>query len=197
VQATGGAALTTQDPTQDRIVPDPETVPARRGRAWAVFGVVAAVVIGIDVAVKEWTTSTIAHGEPVKLLGGLIYVIYTRNSGAAFSMLQEHTWIFPLIALGVIGWLFWMIKGTVSTPWAVALGLVLGGAAGNLGDRLFRAPGPFQGHVVDMFSFLDDHAGHFPVFNIADSALTVGVTLAILLEFTGRRRDGTRAKRDA
>jgi len=168
-----------------------------RHRAWGLFGIVAVAVIGIDLAVKEWTTSVIAHREPVKVLGGLIYVIYTRNSGAAFSMLEEHTWIFPLIAFGVIGWLLWMIKGTVSTPWAIALGLVLGGAAGNLGDRLFRAPGPFQGHVVDMFSFLDDHAGHFPVFNIADSALTVGVTLAILLEFTGRRRDGTRAQRDA
>ncbi|GAA4254065.1 signal peptidase II [Dactylosporangium darangshiense] len=193
LQAVGGAALTTQDPTQDRT--EPGTRP--RTRAWAVFGLVAAAIVAIDLAVKQWTTSTIANGEPVKLFGGLIYVIYTRNSGAAFSMLRDQTWIFPLVALGVICWLFWMIKGTVSTAWAIALGLVLGGAAGNLGDRLFRAPGPFQGHVVDMFSFLDDHAGHFPVFNIADSALTVGVILAILLEFTGRRRDGSRVKRDA
>jgi signal peptidase II len=176
--------------------PQPEDGP-RRKRAWAVFGLVAGAIIAIDVAVKEWTTSTIAHGEPVKLLGGLIYVIYTRNSGAAFSMLSDYTWIFPIIALGVIGWLIWMIRGTASMAWAIALGFVLGGAAGNLGDRLFRAPGPFQGHVVDMFSFLDDHAGHFPVFNIADSALTCGVVLAVLLEFTGRRRDGTRVQRDA
>jgi signal peptidase II len=154
-------------------------------------------VVGIDVAVKQWTTASIAHGDPVKVLGGLIYVIYTRNSGAAFSMLPDQTWIFPIIATGVIVWLVWMIKSTASAAWAVALGLVLGGAVGNLGDRLFRAPGPFRGHVVDMFSFLDDHGGHFPVFNIADSALTVGVILAVLLEFTGRRRDGTRATKDA
>ncbi|MFG2042645.1 signal peptidase II [Dactylosporangium sp. NPDC048998] len=194
--------MTTQDPTQDRTEPEPENRTRPRTRAWAVFGLVAVAIVAIDVAVKQWTTSTIAHGEPVKLLGGLIYVIYTRNSGAAFSMLPDQTWIFPLIALGVIAWLVWMIKGTASAAWAVALGLILGGAAGNLGDRLFRAPGPFRGHVVDMFSFLDDHAGHFPVFNIADSALTVGVILAILLEFSGRRRDGTRvtavkAERDA
>ena len=150
------------------------------------------MVIGIDLAVKEWTTSVIAHGDPVKLFGGLIYVIYARNSGAAFSMFSDLTWVFPIIALGVIGWLLVMVRTTVSLPWAVALGLVLGGAAGNLGDRIFRAPKPFHGHVVDMFSFLDDHAGHFPVFNIADSALTVGVALAILLEFSGRRRDGAR-----
>ena len=152
--------------------------------------------MAIDLVIKEWTTSTIANGEPVKLLGGLIYVIHARNGGAAFSMLEDYTWIFPIIAFGVIGALFAMIRKTVSTPWALALGLVLGGAAGNLIDRLFRAPGPFRGHVVDMFSFLDDHAGHFPVFNIADAALTVGVSLAILLEFTGRRRDGTRMKDD-
>jgi signal peptidase II len=109
-------------------------------------------------------------------------------------MLRDYTWIFPIIATIVIGVLFWMVRGTVSTAWAVALGLVLGGAAGNLGDRIFRAPGPFRGHVVDMFSLLDDHAGHFPVFNVADSALTVGVALAMLLELTGRRRDGTRAE---
>lgn len=155
------------------------------------------MVIGIDLAVKEWTTSVIAHGEPVKLLGGLIYVIYARNSGAAFSMFSDLTWVFPIIASAVIAWLLVMLRSTVSVPWAVALGLVLGGAAGNLGDRIFRAPKPFHGHVVDMFSFLDDHAGHFPVFNIADSALTVGVALAILLEFTGRRRDGTSAKDEA
>jgi len=59
------------------------------------------VVIGIDLAVKEWTTSVIAHGEPVKLLGGLIYVIYARNSGAAFSMFSDLTWVFPIIALAV------------------------------------------------------------------------------------------------
>lgn len=151
------------------------------------------MVIGIDLAVKEWTTSVIAHREPLKVLGGLIYVIYTRNSGAAFSMFSDLTWIFPIIATAVIGWLLVMVRTTSSVPWAVALGLIFGGAAGNLGDRIFRAPKPFHGHVVDMFSFLDDHAGHFPVFNIADSALTVGVALAILLEFTGRRRDGLRA----
>ncbi|MEV4137929.1 signal peptidase II [Dactylosporangium sp. NPDC049742] len=183
--------MTTQDDTTTT------TPRGSRRKAWSLFGAVAVVVIGIDLAVKEWTTSVIAHGEPVKLLGGLIYVIYARNSGAAFSMFSDLTWVFPIIASGVIAWLLVMLRSTVSVPWAVALGLVLGGAAGNLGDRIFRAPKPFHGHVVDMFSFLDDHAGHFPVFNIADSALTVGVALAILLEFMGRRRDGTSAKDEA
>ena len=80
----------------------------------------------------------------------------------------------------------------VSLPWAVALGLVLGGTIGNLVDRIFRAPGPFVGHVVDFISVFDASGQGFPVFNLADSALCVGVGLAVLLELTGRRRDGTR-----
>ena len=107
----------------------------------------------------------------MKVLGGADLRDLRRNSGAAFSMFSDLTWIFPIIAT-------WSSAGSrdaphgASVPWAVALGLVLGGAAGNLVDRIFRAPGPFHGHVVDMFSFFDDNAGHFPVFNIADSALT-------------------------
>ena len=72
--------------------------------------------------------------------------------------------------------------------------LPLGGALGNLGDRVFRAPGPFVGHVVDFVSVFDDAGRVFPVFNVADSALTIGLGLALLLELTGRRRDGTRAR---
>jgi hypothetical protein len=82
-------------------------------------------------------------------------------------------------------------------PWAIALGLVLGGALGNLGDRLFRAPGPFQGHVVDMISLFAPYGEQFAVFNIADSCLTVGVVLAVLLELTGRQRDGSRLAKKA
>jgi signal peptidase II len=79
-----------------------------------------------------------------------------------------------------------------SVPWAIALGLVLGGALGNLADRLFRAPGPFQGHVVDMISLFAPYGRGFAIFNIADSCLTIGVALAVLLELTGRQRDGSR-----
>jgi signal peptidase II len=74
----------------------------------------------------------------------------------------------------------------------IALGLVLGGALGNLGDRLFRAPGMFQGHVVDMISLFGPYAQYFAIFNVADSCLSVGVVLAVLLELTGHQRDGSR-----
>jgi signal peptidase II len=160
-----------------------------------VLGGTAVVAVGLDQLVKELSTNNLTEGEPVRILGGLIYLSLLRNSGAAFSLGSGYTWVFPLITLAVIGWIIWMGRRLRSVPWAVSLGLVLGGALGNLGDRLFRAPGPFQGHVVDMISLFAPYAEKFAVFNIADSCLSVGVALAVLLELTGRQRDGTRAHR--
>ena len=130
--------------------------------------------------------------QPVRLLGGAVYLTLVRNSGAAFSLGQDYTFIFPIIALLVCGWIGWMVRSLAAPAWGLSLGMVLGGALGNLGDRLFRAPGPFHGHVVDMISVFDPAGQVFPVFNAADSALSIGVCLAVLLELTGRRRDGTR-----
>jgi signal peptidase II len=167
---------------------------------WLLAGI-AAFVVGLDQLTKHLALRELTDSEPVRILGGLIYLSLTRNSGAAFSMASGHTWVFPLIALVVVGWIAFMAVRLRSLPWAIALGLVLGGALGNLTDRIFRAPGPLLGHVVDMISVFGPYGRHFPIFNIADSALTCGVVLAILLEFTGRQRDGTRmplrrAKRD-
>lgn len=156
----------------------------------------AVAIIGLDLLVKHLTVTILAHRDPVRLLGGVLYLMHVRNSGAAFSLGEGYTFIFPVIAIGVVGWIIWLSRRLGSLAWAVALGLVLGGAAGNLGDRIFRAPGPFVGHVVDMFSLFDAHGQGFPVFNIADSALSVGVALAVLLEFAGRRRDGARTVQD-
>jgi signal peptidase II len=153
---------------------------------------IAAFVVGLDQLTKHLALRELTDSEPVRILGGLVYLSLTRNSGAAFSMASGHTWVFPLIALVVVGWIAFMAVRLRSMPWAVALGLVLGGALGNLTDRIFRAPGPLLGHVVDMISVFGPYGRHFPIFNIADSALTCGVVLAILLEFTGRQRDGTR-----
>lgn len=160
----------------------------------AVLGGTALVALALDQWVKHLSTENLDPQEPVKILGGLIYLSLLRNSGAAFSFGSAYTWIFPVITLVVIGWIGWMATKLRSVPWALALGLVLGGALGNLTDRLFRAPGPFQGHVVDMISVFAPYGQQFAVFNIADSCLTVGVCLAVLLELTGRQRDGSRLK---
>lgn len=153
----------------------------------------AATVLLIDQVTKQLTVLLLADRPPVRLLGGAVYLVEVRNSGAAFSMGGDFTPVFPVFAVLVAGWIGWMALRLRSLLWATSLGLVLGGALGNLTDRLFRAPGPLVGHVVDMVSLFDDRGRVWPVFNAADSALVVGVLLAIILELTGRRRDGTRS----
>jgi len=172
---------------------DPPAGPAGRRRVVTVLVGTALVALGLDVLTKQLAVSQLSDRGPVRLLGGAVYLVLTRNSGAAFSLAPRYTIVFPLITLVVVGWITWIARHLRSVPWALALGLVLGGALGNVADRLFRAPGPLVGHVVDFVSLFDDSGQLWPVFNIADSALCVGVVLAIGLELTGRRRDGSRA----
>jgi signal peptidase II len=158
---------------------------------------VAAGVVGLDIFTKQLALTNLSDGSVVRLFGGLVYFDLTRNSGAAFSIGSRFTVIFPLIAVLVVVAIAFLARRLRSTPWAVALGLILGGALGNFIDRLFRAPGPLHGHVVDFISVFAPGGEDFPIFNAADSALCIGVGLAILLEFTGRRRDGTRHRTDS
>lgn len=164
-----------------------------RRKAVGILVGVAVVALLADLGTKQLALSSLSGRGPVSLLGGAVYLTLTRNSGAAWSIGSDHTWVFPLITIGVVGWIAWMALRLRSLPWAVSLGLVLGGALGNLTDRIFRAPGHFVGHVVDMVSLFDPYGQVWPVFNLADSSLVCGVLLAILLELTGRQRDGSRA----
>jgi signal peptidase II len=183
----------------DRSMSTPSTTaPGPRpasGRAVGLLFGIAATIVGADQLTKHLALEELADREPVRLLGGAVYLTLTRNSGAAFSLGSDYTFVFPVVALAVIGFIGWMTRRLRSLPWAVALGLVLGGALGNVTDRIFRAPGLFVGHVIDMVSVFDPYGRAFPVFNLADSALVIGVGLAILLELTGRQRDGTRLPR--
>lgn len=173
----------------------PRAAPVRFATgALVLFGVTAAIALVLDVVTKYLVVARLTDHPPVRVLGGLVYLDLTRNSGAAFSMGTSYTWVFPLVTLVVIGWIGWMATRLRSRWWALALGLVLGGALGNLGDRLFRAPGFLVGHVVDFISVFGPDGAHFPIFNMADSALSCGVTLAVLLEITGHRRDGSSAR---
>jgi signal peptidase II len=165
---------------------------ANRNRAVLVLVATAVLVLLADAATKHVALAALEDRGPVRLLGGAVYLSLTRNSGAAFSLGSDHTWVFPIITAVVVTWIAWMAVRLRSLPWAVALGLVLGGALGNLADRVFRAPGLFVGHVVDMVSVFGPHGEYFPVFNLADSSLVCGVCLAVLLELTGRQRDGSR-----
>jgi signal peptidase II len=189
LQAVGGTALNTDEAT---VTDQP---PARRGPLRAALAVLigtAVLAVVVDQVVKELSTKQLVEGEPVEILWGLIHLSLLRNSGAAFSLGSDFTWVFPLVTVVVVTWIVIMAKRLRSLPWALALGLVLGGALGNLGDRLFRAPGFLHGHVVDMISVFGPYGEYFAVFNIADSCLSVGGVLAVILELTGRQRDGTR-----
>jgi signal peptidase II len=161
-------------------------------RALAVLGLTVVLVVGLDVLTKYLAVAHLADRAPVRVLGGLLYLDLTRNSGAAWSLGTGYTWVFPLVTLVVAGWIAVLARRLRSRAWGVALGLVLGGAFGNVGDRLFRAPGFLVGHVVDFMSLFGPDAKYWPIFNVADASLCCGVALAVLLELTGRRRDGTR-----
>ena len=133
--------------------------------------------------------------DPVELLGGAVYLVLVRNPGAAFSLATGYTWVLSLVAVAVVVVIARIARRLRSTGWAVALGLVLGGALGNLIDRIFRSPGPLQGHVVDVVSLFAPDGSVWPVFNLADSSIVTGGVLLVLLALTGRELDGTRVVR--
>ncbi|HEX8759357.1 MAG TPA: signal peptidase II [Pseudonocardiaceae bacterium] len=147
----------------------------------------------LDVLSKIAVVAVLEGRPAVELLGGGLYLSVYRNSGAAFSMATGFTWLLSLIALGVVVVIVRLAPRLRSTGWALGLGLVLGGALGNLVDRLLRAPGPLRGHVVDFLSLLAPDGSVWPVFNLADSAIVCGGVMLVLLAATGRDFDGSRA----
>ncbi|WP_254923050.1 signal peptidase II [Rhodococcus sp. OK302] len=149
--------------------------------------VIAAVILVADILTKVWAVAAITPGQPIEIIGDVVTFTLVRNPGAAFSMATSMTWILTLVAIGVVIGVI-KIGRTLRSPWwALGLGLVLGGALGNLMDRLFRAPGFMQGHVVDFMSI-----GWWPVFNIADSAIVCGAILLVVLTLFGFEPNGER-----
>jgi signal peptidase II len=150
----------------------------------------AALVFAVDLATKVLVVATLSDRAPIRLLGGILLLREARNSGAAFSFAQGATVAFTAVAVGVVVVILRTARRLRSLPWALVLGLLLGGASGNLADRLFRTPGPLRGAVVDWIDFRV-----WPVFNVADSAIVVGGILAVLLSFVGVEIDGRRRAR--
>src|SRR5579875_1103909 len=159
---------------------------APRHRRVAVLLLVAAVVYGLDVLTKVLVVAKLANRPPVRLIGSLLELDYTRNPGAAFSLGVGYTIVFTAIAVGVVVVILRLARTLYSLPWAFALGLLLGGALGNLTDRIARSPGVFRGWVVDFIQ-----VPHWPIFNIADSSICVGGVLMVLLAFRGLHPDRT------
>jgi signal peptidase II len=163
-------------------------------RRIAVLVVVAILALGLDVLTKYLVVAHLEGGPVVTVLRGVLYLDVIRNSGAAFSMATGMTWILSLIAVAVAVAIIWISPRLRSVGWAIGLGLVLAGALGNLADRIFRAPGPLRGHVVDFISLVHPYGAGFAVFNLADSSICVGGALIVLMALLGRDYDGGVAK---
>ncbi len=144
------------------------------------FGLlIAALVVALDQASKFWALSSLAPGEAVSLTP-FFNLVLVFNPGAAFSFLADHAgwqrWFFAAIALLISGWIVWQLRALREKTWfAIGLALIMGGALGNLIDRLWL------GMVVD---FIDVHVAgwHWPAFNVADSAVCAGAALYVLCQ---------------
>jgi signal peptidase II len=170
MQAARGAAV-------DR---DAQAPPVARHRRTPLLAGVAAIVLVADVVTKLVAVAKLAHRPRVTVVPHVLWLTFTRNAGAAFSVGTGATWIFTAVAVVVVVVILRTARSLVSSGWAVSLGLLLGGALGNLSDRIFRSPGPLRGHVVDWIEL-----PHWPIFNIADASIVVGGVLAVLLASRG------------
>lgn len=157
----------------------------------AVLAGTALLVLALDVVSKLVVVAELSDHDPIKLLGGLLTLRLTRNAGAAFGMAEGATVLFTAVALVVVVVIARAARRLQSTGWAVSLGLILGGALGNLNDRMLRHPGPLRGWVVDWIEL-----PHWPVFNLADTAIVSGALLAVLLSTRGVALDGQREADD-
>lgn len=160
--------------------------PAARRRRMPVLLGVAALAYVVDLVSKTLVVQHLEGHPAIPVFGSYLQLWATRNSGAAFGIGQGMTIVFTVIALIVIGVIARLSRRLFSVPWAIALGLLLGGALGNLTDRVFRSPGVLRGAVVDFIAPKD-----FAVFNLADSAIVCGGVLIVWLSFRGLDPDGT------
>jgi signal peptidase II len=171
-------------PGDSEASPPPDPPPSRRRLKLLLW--VAAVVLILDVVTKVAAVHYLDPTRSMPIIGDTVTWTLVRNSGAAFSMATGYTWVLTLVAMAVVIGIFWMGRRLVSPWWALGLGMILGGALGNLVDRFFRAPGPLRGHVVDFLSI-----GWWPVFNVADSAVVGGAVLLVVLSVFGVDYDST------
>ena len=158
-----------------------------------ILAVVAAAGLALDQATKIVAVRLLDPTDPPILLGGLLILRLIRNPGAAFSLGENFTIVFALLAIAVVSFVLIKLAPLVDHPgWAGALGLLVAGVSGNLMDRIFRTPGPLRGHVVDFFQL-----PRFAIFNVADICITSAAVLIMILAviknvgIDGQRSGGT------
>lgn len=152
---------------------------------------VAAAVAGLDQAAKAWVVAALDDGRTVELIGSSVRFRLVHNSGSAFSLFTEWTPALAIVAAVLVALLVRM--GRRETDWwlALALAVVLGGALGNLADRVFRDPGFLRGAVVDFVEL-----GPWPTFNLADAAITLGAVVLLLRGWRGEREHEREQERE-
>ena len=166
--------------------PSPVERPAGRRTTALALGV-GALGLLVDLGSKQLAVRELTGRDPVDVVGPWLRLQLLRNPGAAFSAGASFTPVISVVAVVAACVVVFFALRVRHRGWAVALGLLLAGVVGNLLDRLFRAPGPFRGHVVDFFAL-----PHWPVFNVADVCIDAAGVLFVLLIFRGVRLDGTR-----
>ncbi|WP_063745952.1 signal peptidase II [Kribbella catacumbae] len=156
-------------------------------RLVVLFGVVGLLVLGLDQLTKVLALQHLTPGEPVNVIGSLLKFNLIRNPGAAFSLGSDFTPVISAIQIIVAIGVVWLSRKLGSIGWAVAFGLLFGGAVGNITDRIFREPSPFHGHVVDFLQ-----TPHWAIFNVADMAVTSAAALLVIQTLRGIKLDGTK-----
>jgi signal peptidase II len=185
-------AGSTAEPAEAPVAPSAaepaEAVTARTGAHWAVFFGLAVTVLVLDQLTKAWLTSTISPGEVISVLGDYVRLVFSQNSGALFGLFRDNAVLFGIVSIAVIALIVVYHRQVGSSLYlSVALGLLLGGALGNMTDRLRL------GYVVD---FVDIGIGdlRWYTFNVADAAISLSIVMLIgaalipSLAGTGERR---------
>ena len=154
-----------------------------------ILALTAGATLAADQITKAVALAALDDGESVRFIDGVLHWTLQRNPGAAFGIFQRAPVVFTVLAITIVVVIVAAAPRVRDALNAVALGLVLGGALGNLGDRLFRPPGPFRGRVIDFIDFRV-----WPTFNLADSAVVVGAALLAIASFRADRRDAAQPR---
>jgi signal peptidase II len=190
MQAARGASLS-PEPVPDGAVGS-ASQGHRHGRALAILATAALTAYVVDLATKLVAVERLTPGHPVDLLGAALRLNLTRNPGAAFSTGTSFTLLITLAAIAAVVVIAYVARRVADPWWAAGLGLLLAGVAGNLTDRVFRAPGVLRGYVVDFLEL-----PHWPVFNVADVCIDVAVAVIVVQVWRGIKVDGRRDEPDA
>lgn len=153
--------------------------PVRTTHHWVAFLALAGGIVVADQVVKQWVLATVAFGTRLPIVGDYVRIEPVQNSGALFGLFGNQAYLFAALSIGVVGLIIWFHgRSVVTNGWfaTLALGLLLGGAVGNLADRLRL------GYVVD---FVNMGAGslRFYTYNVADAAISCALVLLILMAF--------------